>query len=144
MKRTLFGGAFCPPRKYGDAEMGALRPTCVRFWNSDCQSQAVLISHVQRVWYGRRTSISVCLNCAGAKLRLCENCVTECCTVVMSTAIAMGVLPVSINSFSYLQSKWRTPKAGVAFSSSRFISAMTCSDLICRPSGCRREETSFD
>ena len=33
--------------------------------------------------------------------------------VVMSTAFAMDVPPVSINSFSYLQSKWRTPKAGV-------------------------------
>ena len=37
----------------------------------------------------------------------------ECCTVVMSTAIAMDVPPVSNNSFSYLQAKWRPPKAGV-------------------------------
>jgi hypothetical protein len=43
----------------------------------------------------------------------CEICVTECCTVVQSTAIAMDVPPVSINSFSYLQTKWRIPKAGV-------------------------------
>jgi len=26
----------------------------------------------------------------------------------------MDVPPVSINNFSYLQSKWRTPKAGVS------------------------------
>ena len=38
---------------------------------------------------------------------------TECCTVVMSTAFAMDVPPVSVNDFSYLQTKWRTPKAGV-------------------------------
>jgi hypothetical protein len=36
---------------------------------------------------------------------MCEICVTECCTVVQSTAIAMGVLPVSINKISYLQTK---------------------------------------
>ena len=46
---------------------------------------------------------------------LCENCVTECCTVVMGTAFAMGVPPVHINNFGYLQMKWRTPKAGVLF-----------------------------
>jgi hypothetical protein len=39
--------------------------------------------------------------------------VTECCTVVQSTAIAMDVPPVSINNIRYLQTKWRTPKAGV-------------------------------
>ena len=39
------------------------------------------------------------------QLALCENCVTECCTVVQSTAIAMGEPPVSANNFSYLQSK---------------------------------------
>jgi hypothetical protein len=44
---------------------------------------------------------------------LCENCVTECCTVVISTAFAMDVPPVSVNGFSYLQMKWRPPKAGV-------------------------------
>src|SRR5210317_829098 len=44
---------------------------------------------------------------------LCEICVTECCTVVQSTAIAMGELPVNINNIRYLQTKWRTPKAGV-------------------------------
>ena len=33
-------------------------------------------------------------------LALCENCVTECCTVVMSTAFAMDVPPVSFNNFS--------------------------------------------
>jgi len=44
---------------------------------------------------------------------LCENCVTECCTVVMGTAFAMGVPPVRINNFGYLHMKWRTPKAGV-------------------------------
>jgi hypothetical protein len=38
---------------------------------------------------------------------------TEWCAVVHSTADAMGVLPVSINKFRYLQTKWRTPKAGV-------------------------------
>ena len=44
---------------------------------------------------------------------LCENCMTEWCAVVHSTADAMGVPPVSINKFRYLQTKWRTPKAGV-------------------------------
>jgi len=29
--------------------------------------------------------------------RLCENCVTECCTVVMGTAITMGAAPFIIN-----------------------------------------------
>ena len=48
-----------------------------------------------------------------SKTALCENCVTECCTVVMGTAIAMGARRVSINNFSYLRLKWRTPKAGV-------------------------------
>jgi len=28
---------------------------------------------------------------------LCEICVTECCTVVQSTAIAMGAVPFNIN-----------------------------------------------
>ena len=37
---------------------------------------------------------------------------TECCTVVMSTAIAMYVPPVSAINISYLQTKWHTPKAG--------------------------------
>ena len=37
-----------------------------------------------------------------ATLTLCENCVTECRTVVMSTAFAMDVPPVSFNNFSYL------------------------------------------
>jgi hypothetical protein len=36
---------------------------------------------------------------------LCEICVTECCTVVQGTAIAMGVPPVSINNISYLKTK---------------------------------------
>ena len=31
----------------------------------------------------------------------------------MGTAIAMGARRVSINNFSYLRLKWRTPKAGV-------------------------------
>lgn len=44
---------------------------------------------------------------------LCENRVTECCTVMMSTANAMDVPPVRFNIFSHLQMKWRTPKAGV-------------------------------
>ena len=33
---------------------------------------------------------------------LCENRVTECYTVVMGTAFAMDVPPVSYNNFSYL------------------------------------------
>jgi len=45
--------------------------------------------------------------------RLCENCVTESCTVVMGAAFAMGVPPIRFNSFSYLQTKWHAPKAGV-------------------------------
>jgi len=36
---------------------------------------------------------------------LCEICVTECCAVVQSTAIAMGVPPVSINNINHLQTK---------------------------------------
>ena len=44
---------------------------------------------------------------------MCENCVTECCTVVISTAFAMDVPPVSINNFSYLQTNVCAPKAGV-------------------------------
>ena len=44
---------------------------------------------------------------------LCEICVTELCTVVQSTAIAMDARPVSVNQFSNLCMKWRTPKAGV-------------------------------
>ena len=32
-----------------------------------------------------------------SKPRLCEICVTECCTVVQSTAIAMGAVPFNIN-----------------------------------------------
>ena len=59
------------------------------------------------------SSNCVCRNIAVPNSRLCENCVTECCTVVMSTAFAMDVQPVRINNFSYLQMKWRTPKAGV-------------------------------
>jgi hypothetical protein len=35
---------------------------------------------------------------------------------VMSTAFAMGVPPIRFNIFSYLQIKWRTPKAGVTSS----------------------------
>ena len=38
---------------------------------------------------------------------------TEYCIVVISTAFAMGVWPVSINKYSYLQMNKRTPKAGV-------------------------------
>ena len=44
---------------------------------------------------------------------MCENCVTRLCTVVISTASAMGVEPVSINKYSYLQMVMRSPKAGV-------------------------------
>ena len=38
---------------------------------------------------------------------------TELCTVVMSTALAMDVPSVSVNNFSYLRLKKRAPKAGV-------------------------------
>ena len=38
---------------------------------------------------------------------------TECCTVVMSTEIAMGVLPCGVNGFSYLQMIMCSPKAGL-------------------------------
>lgn len=31
------------------------------------------------------------------RLTLCENCVSQLCTVVQSTAIAMGDLPVNVN-----------------------------------------------
>jgi hypothetical protein len=66
--------------------------------------------------------MNVC--CCGSRLiaavqPLCENCVTECCAVVMSTAFAMDVPPVSDNNFSYLQTKWRPPKAGVTGSTNR-------------------------
>ena len=36
---------------------------------------------------------------------LCENCLTEYCTVVQSTAIAMDVSLVSNNNISYLRTK---------------------------------------
>ena len=44
---------------------------------------------------------------------LCEKRVTECCTVVQSTAKAMGAVPIQDNDFSKLRMNWRTPKAGV-------------------------------
>jgi hypothetical protein len=44
---------------------------------------------------------------------LCEKRVTECCRVVQSTAIAMGVVPFLDNDFSNLQLNYQTPKAGV-------------------------------
>jgi len=45
----------------------------------------------------------LCLDCSDVvENPTCENRVTECCRVVMSTAIAMDVPQVSSNNFSYL------------------------------------------
>jgi hypothetical protein len=47
----------------------------------------------------RRADIERIVQCdrPGLRIGLWENCVTECCTVVLSTASTMGVEPISTN-----------------------------------------------
>ena len=63
---------------------------------------------------------------------------TECCTVVTSTANAMGVVPFPANDFRYLQSKWRTPKAGVTGSTRGELASRQTP--MARQRGCRSSD----